>query len=111
MQKALCTKTPLSRGVTGETFTDTGKKNKEKRENKQMKRIFRVKSKASPSSAVNGMQFPEEPAFFDFNELECRLLALRLAFKKLMQAPRGEQVKVHGSNVQQNFAGCTMAFN
>ena len=26
VQKALCTKTPLSRGVTGKTFTDTEKK-------------------------------------------------------------------------------------
>ena len=26
-QKALCTKTPLTRGVTGKTFTDTEKKN------------------------------------------------------------------------------------
>ena len=29
-QKALCTKTPLSRGVTGKTFTDTEKKNEKK---------------------------------------------------------------------------------
>ena len=28
-QKALCTKTPLSRGVTGKTFTDTEKKKEE----------------------------------------------------------------------------------
>ena len=28
VQKALCTKTPLSRGVTGKTFTDTEKKKK-----------------------------------------------------------------------------------
>ena len=37
---------------------------------------------------VNGMQFPPKPALFDLNELECRLIAPRLAFQKLMQAPR-----------------------
>ena len=35
------------------------------------------------------MLFPLKPEFFDLNELECRLLAPRLAFQKLMQAPRG----------------------
>ena len=30
-QKALCTKTPLSSGVTGKTFTDTEKKNEKKK--------------------------------------------------------------------------------
>ena len=33
-QKALCTKTPLSRGVTGKTFTDTEKKNEKNKTNK-----------------------------------------------------------------------------
>ena len=45
------------------------------------------KSKVPISAAVNGMQVPEKPAFFDLNELECRLLARRLAFQKLIQAP------------------------
>ncbi len=47
------------------------------------------KNKVPPCAVVNGMQFPPKPAFFDLNELECRLLAPRLAFQKLMQAPRG----------------------
>lgn len=33
------------------------------------------------------------------NELECRLLAPRLAFQKLMQAPRGNQLKIKGNVV------------
>ena len=33
------------------------------------------------------------------NELECRLLAPRLAFQKLMQAPRGKQLKISGNIV------------
>ena len=33
-KKALCTKTPLSRGVTGKTFTDTEKNKKNKRKRK-----------------------------------------------------------------------------
>ena len=45
------------------------------------------------------MQFPVKPEFFDLNELECRLLAPRLPFKKLMQAPRGRQFKIHGNVV------------
>ena len=43
------------------------------------------------------MQSPPKPAFFDLNELECRLLAPRLAFQKLMQAPRGGQLKINGN--------------
>ena len=45
------------------------------------------------------MQFPTKPGFFDLNELECRLLAPRPAFQKLMQAPRGRQFKIHGNVV------------
>ncbi len=43
------------------------------------------------------MQFPVKPDFFNLNELECRLLAPRLAFQKLMQAPRGKQFKINGN--------------
>lgn len=39
------------------------------------------------------MVFPDKPYFFDLNELECRLLALRIAFQKLMRAPKGKQLK------------------
>lgn len=45
------------------------------------------------------MVFPAKPHFFDLNELECRLLAPRIAFQKLMQAPRGRQLKIHGDIV------------
>ena len=31
------------------------------------------------------------------NELECRLLAPRLAFQKLLQAPGGNQFKIKGN--------------
>ena len=43
------------------------------------------------------MKFPSKPAFFDLNELEDRLIASRLAFQKLMQAPRGKQFKINGN--------------
>ena len=48
------------------------------------------------------MQFPEKP-FFDLNELECRLIAPRIAFQKIFQAPRGGQLKTAGNvvNVRQ----------
>ena len=45
------------------------------------------------------MQFPTKIAFFYLNELECRLLALRLAFQQLMQAPSGRQFKINGNIV------------
>ena len=57
------------------------------------------KNKVPPCAIVNGMQFLPKPAFFDLNELECRLLAPRLAFQKLMQAPRGGQLKINGNIV------------
>jgi hypothetical protein len=52
-------------------------------------------NKAPPCAAINGLQFPQKPSFFYLNELECRLLAPRLAFQKLMQAPRGRQLKIN----------------
>ena len=52
------------------------------------------KSKLPPCAVKNGMSFPVKPDFFDLNELECRLLAHRLAFQKLMQAPKGKQLKI-----------------
>ena len=42
---------------------------------------YLVKNRVPPCSAVNGMQFASKPQFFDLNELECRLLAPRLAFQ------------------------------
>ena len=56
------------------------------------------KNKVPPCAITNGMKFPEKPDFFDLNELECRLLAPRLALQKIMQAPRGKQFKIN-SNV------------
>ena len=52
-------------------------------------RTYLSKNKVPPCALVNGMQFLPKPAFCYLNELECRLLAPRLAFQKLMQAPRG----------------------
>ena len=57
------------------------------------------KGKVPPCSVVNGMQFPAKPNFFDLNELECRLIAPRLAFQKIFQAPRGGQLKITGNVV------------
>ena len=45
------------------------------------------------------MKFPAKPLFFDLNVLECRLLVPRIAFQKLMQAPRGKQLKINGNIV------------
>ena len=60
---------------------------------------YLMKNKVPPCSIANGMAFPVKPDFFDLNELECRLLAPRIAFQKLMQAPRGRQLKIHGNIV------------
>lgn len=45
------------------------------------------------------MGFPHKPSFFDLDELECRLLASRIAFQNFMEAPRGRQFKIHGNIV------------
>ena len=55
--------------------------------------------KVPPCAIVNGMRFPTKPNFFDLNESECRLIAPRLAFQKIYQAPRGEQLKINGNVV------------
>ena len=55
------------------------------------------KGRVPPCAIANGMQFPEKPSFFDLNELECRLIAPRLAFQKIFQAPRGGQLKITGN--------------
>ena len=57
------------------------------------------KNKIPPCATKNGMSFTVKPDFFYLNELECRLLAPRLAFQKLMQAPRGNQLKRKGNIV------------
>ena len=55
--------------------------------------------KVPPLAVVNRMKFPEKPTFFDLNELERRLIAPRLAFQKIMQVPRGKQLKINGNVV------------
>ena len=60
---------------------------------------YLIKNKVPSCAAVNGMKFPNKPAFFDLTELKYRLLASRLAFRKLMQAPRGKQFKINGNIV------------
>ena len=57
------------------------------------------KGRVPPCAIANGMQFPRKPSFFDLNELECRLIAPRLAFQKIFQAPRGGQLKITGNVV------------
>ena len=57
------------------------------------------KGRVPPCAIANGMQFPEKPSFFDLNELECRLIAPRLAFQKIFQAPRGGQLEITGNIV------------
>ena len=57
------------------------------------------KNKIPPCAISNGMKFPDKPHFFYLNELECRLLAPRVAFQKIMQAPRGKQLKINGNVV------------
>lgn len=46
---------------------------------------------------ADGTRFPQN--FFNFNELECRLVAPRLPFQKIFQAPRGGQLKITGNVV------------
>ena len=67
---------------------------------------YLVKNKIPPCAVLNGMKFPQKPAFFDLNELEYRLIAPQIAFQKLMQAPRGRQLKICGNvvNVPANVA-------
>jgi len=60
-----------------------------------------------PCAIANGMSFPMKPEIFDLNELECRLLAPRIAFQKLMQAPRGRQLKTHGNIVKCTCRCCS----
>ena len=50
-------------------------------------------------AAKNGMLFPVKPEFFNLNQLQCRLLVPRLVFQKILQAPRGNQLKIKGKIV------------
>ena len=69
---------------------------------------YLIKNSVQTYAAVNGMKFPNKPAFFDLNELEYRLLANGLAFQKLMQAPRGKQFKINGNVV--NVSHCCLDY-
>ena len=42
---------------------------------------YLMKNKVPPCYIANGMAFPVKPDFFDLNELECTLLAPRIAFQ------------------------------
>ena len=57
------------------------------------------KNKLPPLAVANGMIFPGKLEFFYLNEVECRSLAPRIAFQKLMQSPREKQFKFHGNVV------------
>lgn len=44
-------------------------------------------------------EIPSETRVFYLNKLECRLSAPQLVFQKIMQAPRGKQLKINGNVV------------
>ena len=57
------------------------------------------KGKVPPMSRANGCKFPKKPSWMKLNDLEWRLLAPRLVFMKIHQAPRGRQYKIEGNVV------------
>ena len=62
--------------------------------------------KIPPMSVANGMAFPKKPLKMDLYQLEWRLLAPRIVFMKIHQAPTGKQFKIVGNvvNVVANVA-------
>ena len=52
-----------------------------------------------PLSKMNKMGFPKECILQELNPLEQTLLAVRLPFMRIHQAPRGRQKKLHGNMV------------
>ena len=52
-----------------------------------------------PMSLANGLAFPKKPVKMDLHQLEWRLLAPRIVFMKIHQAPQGKQYKVVGNVV------------
>ena len=56
---------------------------------------YLAKDKIPPCAVRNRILFPTKPEFLVLNELECRQLAPTIAFQKLMQAPRGKQLKIN----------------
>ena len=65
-----------------------------------------IKGKVPPMAIANGLAFPPKPVKMDLHQLEWRLLAPRIVFMKIHQAPRGKQYKVIGNvvNVVANIA-------
>ena len=55
--------------------------------------------KIPPMSVANGCTFPYRPSWMKLNKMEWRLLAPRLVFMKIHQAPRGRQYKIEGNVV------------
>ena len=56
-----------------------------------------TKGKVPPMAIANGMGFPKRPSKMHLHQLEWRLLAPRLVFMKIHQAPRGKQFKIEGN--------------
>ena len=56
------------------------------------------KEKIPPCAAKNGMSFPAKTRLFLFELVRLQLVP-RLAFQKLLQAPRGNQFKIKGNVV------------
>ena len=52
-----------------------------------------------PMAIANGLAFPKKPKKLNLHLLEWRLLAPRLVFMKIHQAPRGKQYKIEGNVV------------
>ena len=44
--------------------------------------------------AINGMQLSSKPACFDVHKVECRLIASRSPFEKIIQAPSGRRLNI-----------------
>ena len=65
-----------------------------------------MNGRVPPMSIANGLAFPKKPVKMDLHQLEWRLLAPRIVFMKIHQAPMGKQFKLKGSvvNVVANVA-------
>ena len=70
-------------------------------------RYLKIK-RVPPCAIANGMKFPEIPCELqDIFQLEWRLLSPRIAFMKIISAPRGGQKKIRGNVV--NVAADTIS--
>ena len=50
-------------------------------------------------AAINKMSFPNKPKELDLNQLEERLIALRIPFMQIRELPRGGQLSIRGNVV------------